>query len=95
MLQETIKLQKYNLPLFVYNQTFFRSGQFPDGQLCLQADLPTQSFYLHVASTYANLLEQKKVLTYEKCSSPIGLVWYTKMAILSSPRNIIACVGVV
>ena len=95
MSQEAIKIQKYDLPLFVYNQTFFNSGPFPDGQLCLQEDLPKQSFYLHVTSFYANLLEQKNVLTYEKSSPPIGWVWYTKMATLSSPRNTIACVGMV
>ena len=95
MSQETIKIQKYNFPSFVCNQTFFNSGQFPDGKLCLQDDLPKQSFCLRVASIYANLLEQKKVLTYEKSSSPIGLVWYTKMATPSSPRNTIAGVGMV
>ena len=95
MSQETIKIQKYNLLLFVYNQTFFKSGQFPDRQLCLQDNLTKQSFYLQVGSIYANLLEQKKVLTYKKSSPPIGLFWYTKMDTLSSLRNTIACVGMV
>ena len=95
MSQETIKIQKYNLLLFVSNQTFFKSGQFPDRQLCLQDNLTKQSFYLQVGSIYANLLEQKKVLTYEKSSTPTGLVWYTNIATLSSPGNIIACVGIV
>ena len=34
----------------------------------------------HVASMYGNLLEPKKVFTYEKSSTPTGLVWNTNMA---------------
>ena len=33
-----------------------------------------------MASSYANLLEQKKVFTQEKSLTPTGLVWYTNMA---------------
>ena len=34
-----------------------------------------QSVFTHVASIYGNLLEQKKVFTYEKSSTPTRLVW--------------------
>ena len=34
----------------------------------------------HVSSSHANLLEQKKVFTYEKNSTPTGLVWFNNMA---------------
>ena len=37
----------------------------------------------HVASIYADLWEQKKAFTYEKSSTPIGLVWETNMAAVS------------
>ena len=36
-----------------------------------------------VASTYANLLEQKKAFAKGKNSTPTGLSWYTKMAAVS------------
>ena len=39
--------------------------------------------FTHVASIYANLLEQKKAFTQEKSSTPTGLVWDTKMAVVS------------
>ena len=37
----------------------------------------------HVASIYADLWEQKKAFTYEKSSTPIGLVWETNMVAVS------------
>ena len=37
----------------------------------------------HVASIYANLLEQKKAFAYEKSSTPTGLVWDSNMAAVS------------
>ena len=37
----------------------------------------------HVASSHANLLEEKKVFTQEKSSTPTGLVWDTNMAAVS------------
>ena len=39
--------------------------------------------FTHVASIYANSLEQKKAFTQEKSSTPTGLVWDTKMAVVS------------
>ena len=36
-----------------------------------------------MASSYANLLEQKNAFTYEKSSNPTGLVWDTNMAAVS------------
>ena len=39
--------------------------------------------FTHVASTYANLLEQKKAFTEEKSSNPTGFVWDTNMAAVS------------
>ena len=39
--------------------------------------------FTHVASIYANLLEQKKAFAYEKSSTPTGVVWDTNMAAVS------------
>ena len=39
--------------------------------------------FTHVASIYANLLEQKKAFPYEKSLTPTGLVWDTNMAAVS------------
>ena len=39
--------------------------------------------FTHVASIYANLLEQKNAFTYEKSSTPTGLVWDTNMPAVS------------
>ena len=39
--------------------------------------------FTYVASIYSNLLEQKKAFTYEKSSTPTGLVWDTNMAAVS------------
>jgi hypothetical protein len=36
-----------------------------------------------VASSHANLLEQKKVFTPKKSSTPTGLVWDTNVAAVS------------
>lgn len=36
-----------------------------------------------MASSYKNLLEQKKVFTEEKNSTPVDLVWGTNMAAVS------------
>lgn len=36
-----------------------------------------------MASSYENLLEQKKVFTEEKNSTPVDLVWGTNMAVVS------------
>ena len=36
-----------------------------------------------MASSHANLLEQKKVFTREKCSTPTEVTWYTNMAAVS------------
>ena len=41
-----------------------------------------RTLFNHVVISYANLLDQKKVLN-AKCSSPTGMVRYTKMAIVS------------
>ena len=43
--------------------------------------------FTHVASIYANLLEQKKAFTSEKSSTPTGLVWDTNMAAMTSCEN--------
>ena len=42
-----------------------------------------QSVFTHVASIYANFLEQKKAFALEKSSTPTGLVWDTNMAAVS------------
>ena len=42
----------------------------------------------HVASVYANLLEQKKEFGYENISTPTELVWDTNMAAVSLFWNI-------
>jgi len=34
-------------------------------------------------SSHANVLEQKKVFTQEKSSTPTGLVWYSNLAAIS------------
>lgn len=41
-----------------------------------------ERFHSCVASSRANLLERKKVLTKEKSSTP-KLVWHTNMAVIS------------
>ena len=41
------------------------------------------AFFIHVTSIYANLLEQKKVFTQEKSSTPTRLVWNANMAAVS------------
>ena len=43
--------------------------------------------FTHVASIYANLLEQKKVVAYEKSSTPTGVVWDKNMAAMTSCEN--------
>ena len=43
----------------------------------------SKSVFTHVASIYANLLEQKKAFALEKSSTPTGLVWDTNMAAVS------------
>ena len=45
------------------------------------------SVFTHVASIYANLLEQKKALAKEKNATPRGLVWDTNMAAVSLFRD--------
>ena len=42
-----------------------------------------QSVFIHVASIYANILNQKKAFALEKCPTPRGLVWDTNMAAVS------------
>jgi len=41
------------------------------------------TFHKPQTSSHANLLEQKKVYTLEKSSTPSGLVWDTNKAIVS------------
>ena len=43
----------------------------------------SKSVFTHVASIYANLLEQKKPFAKEKSSTLRGLVWDTNMAAVS------------
>ena len=42
-----------------------------------------KSIFTHVASIYANLLEQKKAFTREKSSTPRRFSGYTNMATVS------------
>ena len=42
-----------------------------------------ESVFTHLSGSYANLLEQKKVFTYEKGWTCTGLIWKTNMADVS------------
>ena len=42
-----------------------------------------ESVFTHLSGSYANLLEQKKVFTYEKGWTCTGLIWKTNMAAVS------------
>ena len=53
--------------------------------LCSMVSL--QSAFTHLASIYANLLEQKKAFTGEKSSTPTGFAGYTNMATVSLFSN--------
>lgn len=47
----------------------------------------TERFHSHGQLIYADSLEQKKLFTYEKSSTPRRLAWNTNMAALTSSKN--------
>ena len=63
--------------------TLFILAHFVFPRLTMTLYYPVSCVFTHVASIYANLLEQKKAFTKEKSSTPTGLVWDTNMAAVS------------
>ena len=85
MLQETIKIQKYNLPLFVYNQTFFNSGQFPDGQ----SRFAKTEFLLTCSKHLCKFIGTKESVNIRKefISHRIGLVHQDSHPFITKEHN--------
>ena len=65
------KLFRFRIPYYI-KVRYNRQGK---REICFAAKRVEQSVFTHVASIYANLLEQKKSFAYEKSSTPTGLVW--------------------
>ena len=59
-------------------------AQVPLGPLLGKQNMQAKKVFTHVTSIYANLLEQKKLFTQEKRSTPTGLVWNANMAAVTS-----------
>ena len=95
MSQETIKIQKYDLPLFVYNQTFFNSGRFPDGQLCLQEDLPKE-FLLTCNKLLCEFIGTKERVNIRKefTSHRMGLVHQDGHPFITKEHNSLCWDGI-
>ena len=58
-------------------------GAHPDGQQHGVSKEVLKSVFTHVANSYENLLEQKKVFAWEKSLTSTELVWDTNMAAVS------------
>ena len=74
---------RFRIPDYIKEQY---NGQGKRG-ICFAAKRIEQSFFTHVASIYANLLEQKKSFALEKSSTSTGLVCDTNMAAVTSCEN--------